>query len=53
MSKDSLYVIVGEKEENEGTVSLENTEKAISERLAIEAFISLVKEEINSTLVQF
>jgi len=46
-------IIVGEKEEGEGTVSIRKHGEGDLGSFSIEAFIKLVQEEVNSTLVQF
>ena len=53
MSKIPYMVIVGEKEENEGTVSIRKHGGGDIGTITIEDFIQLVQKEVNSTLVQF
>ena len=53
MSKIPFMVIVGEKEENEGTVSVRKHGEGDLGTFTIEEFISLIKKEISSTLVKF
>jgi len=53
MSKIPYMLIVGEKEENEGTVSVRKHGEGDLGTLELDAFIASVKEEINRTLVQF
>ena len=53
MSKIPYMVIVGEKEENEGTVSIRKHGEGDIGTFTIEEFIQLVQKEVNSTLVQF
>ncbi len=53
MSKIPFMVIVGEKEENEGTVSVRKHGEGDIGTFTIEEFISLIKKEISSTLVKF
>ncbi|WKD86074.1 Threonine--tRNA ligase [Polaribacter huanghezhanensis] len=53
MSKIPFMVIVGEKEENEGTVSVRKHGEGDIGTFTIEAFISLIQDEIKSTRVAF
>ena len=53
MSKIPFMIVVGEKEENEGTVSVRKHGEGDIGTFTIEAFISLIKAEISSTLVKF
>jgi len=53
MSKIPYMLIVGEKEENEGTVSVRKHGEGDLGSLELDAFIASVKQEINRTLVQF
>ncbi len=53
MSKIPFMVIVGEKEENEGTVSVRKHGEGDIGTFTIEAFISLIQDEIKSTKVAF
>jgi threonyl-tRNA synthetase len=53
MSKIPYMLIVGEKEENEGTVSVRKHGEGDLGTLELDAFIASVEEEINRTLVQF
>jgi threonyl-tRNA synthetase len=53
MSKIPYMIIVGEKEENEGTVSVRRHGEGDIGTFGIEAFIAYVQKEIKSTLVQF
>jgi threonyl-tRNA synthetase len=53
MSKTPYMLIVGEKEQDEGTVSVRKHGEGDLGTLEIDAFIASVKEEINRTLVQF
>jgi threonyl-tRNA synthetase len=46
-------IIVGEKEENEGTVSVRKHGEGDLGTFAIENFIETIQKEVNSTLVQF
>jgi len=46
-------VIVGEKEENEGTVSVRKHGEGDLGTYSIEDFISLIKEEVAKNLVPF
>ncbi len=46
-------VIVGEKEENEGTVSVRKHGEGDLGTFSIEDFVSLIKEEISKTVVEF
>ncbi|CAA0143187.1 threonine--tRNA ligase [Tenacibaculum maritimum] len=53
VNKIPFMVIVGEKEEQDGTVSVRKHGEGDLGTFTIDAFISLIKEEINSTLKQF
>ncbi|MFT4576651.1 MAG: threonyl-tRNA synthetase [Polaribacter sp.] len=53
MSKTPFMIIVGEKEENEGTVSVRKHGEGDIGTFTIEEFISLIQKEISSTLVKF
>ena len=53
VSKIPFMVIVGEKEENEGTVSIRKHGEGDIGTFTIEEFISLIKEEINKTVIEF
>ncbi len=53
VKKIPYMIIVGEKEEGEGTVSIRKHGEGDLGSFSIEAFIKLVQEEVNSTLVQF
>jgi len=53
VSKIPFMVIVGEKEENEGTVSVRKHGEGDLGTFSIEEFVSLIKEEINKTVVEF
>ena len=53
VNKIPFMVIVGEKEENEGTVSIRKHGEGDIGTFTIEEFISLIKKEISSTLVKF
>jgi threonyl-tRNA synthetase len=53
MSKIPFMIIVGEKEENEGTVSVRKHGEGDIGTFTIEEFISLIQKEISSTLVKF
>ena len=53
MSKIPFMIIVGEKEENEGTVSVRKHGEGDIGTFTIEAFISLIQDEIKSTKVEF
>ena len=53
MSKIPFMVIVGEKEENEGTVSIRKHGEGDIGTFTVEEFISLIQEEIKSTKVAF
>jgi len=46
-------VIVGEKEESEGTVSVRKHGEGDIGTFTIEEFISLIQEEVKSTLAPF
>ena len=53
VSKIPFMVIVGEKEENEGTVSVRKHGEGDIGTFTIAKFISLIKKEISSTLIKF
>jgi len=53
ISKIPYMIIVGEKEENEGTVSVRKHGEGDLGTFAIEDFIETIQKEVNSTLVQF
>ena len=54
ISKVPYMIIVGEKEENEGTVSVRKHGEGDLGTFAIERFITaLIQKEVDSTLVQF
>ncbi len=53
MSKIPYMIIVGEKEESEGTVSVRKHGEGDIGSFGIKAFIQFIQKEINSTLVQF
>ena len=53
ISKVPYMIIVGEKEEIEGTVSVRKHGEGDLGTFAIDEFIELVQKEVNSTLVQF
>lgn len=53
ISKIPYMIIVGEKEENEGTVSVRKHGEGDLGTFAIEDFIEVIQKEVNSTLVQF
>jgi threonyl-tRNA synthetase len=53
ISKIPYMIIVGEKEENEGTVSVRKHGEGDLGTFAIEDFIEVIEKEVNSTLVQF
>ena len=53
MRKIPFMIIVGEKEESEGTISVRKHGGEDLGTLTIEAFISLVQQEIDTTLVKF
>jgi len=53
MSKVPYMIIVGEKEENEGSVSIRKHGEGDLGSFTIEDFVQLVQKEVNSTLVQF
>ncbi len=46
-------VIVGEKEEAEGTVSVRKHGEGDLGTFSIEEFVSMIKEEIKKTIVEF
>lgn len=46
-------VIVGEKEEQEGTVSIRKHGEGDLGTFTIEAFVALIKKEVNKTFVEF
>ena len=53
VSKIPFMIIVGEKEEGEGTVSVRKHGEGDIGTFTIEEFISLIQKEISSTLVKF
>jgi threonyl-tRNA synthetase len=53
LSKVPYMIIVGEKEENEGTVSVRKHGEGDLGTFNIEDFIQIVEKEVNRTLVQF
>ncbi len=53
VSKIPFMIIVGEKEENEGTVSVRKHGEGDLGTFTIEDFVSLIKEEIAKTIVEF
>ncbi|MDG1804355.1 threonine--tRNA ligase [Flavicella sp.] len=53
ISKVPYMIIVGEKEENEGTVSVRKHGEGDLGSFAMNDFIELIQKEIDSTLVQF
>ena len=53
VSKIPFMIIVGEKEENEGTVSVRKHGHGDLGTFTIEDFVSLIKEEISKTIVEF
>jgi len=53
VSKIPFMLIVGEKEENEGTVSVRKHGEGDIGTFSIEEFISLIKEEISKTVIEF
>lgn len=53
VSKIPFMVIVGEKEEAEGTVSVRKHGEGDLGTFSIEEFVSMVKEEIKETIVEF
>lgn len=53
VSKIPFMIIVGEKEESEGTVSVRKHGEGDIGTFTIEEFISLIQKEISSTLVKF
>jgi threonyl-tRNA synthetase len=53
MSKIPYMIIVGEKEESEGTVSVRKHGEGEIGSFGIDDFIRFIQKEINSTLVQF
>jgi len=53
VSKIPFMLIVGEKEENEGTVSVRKHGEGDIGSFSIEEFISLIKEEISKTVIEF
>lgn len=53
VSKIPFMIIVGEKEESEGTVSVRKHGEGDIGTFTIEEFISFIKEETNKTLAQF
>ncbi len=53
VNKIPFMVIVGEKEENEGTVSVRKHGKGDLGTFTIEEFVSMIKQEIKHTVVEF
>ena len=53
VSKIPFMLIVGEKEENEGSVSVRKHGEGDIGTFSIEEFISLIKEEISKTVIEF
>ena len=53
VSKIPFMIIVGEKEEKEGTVSVRKHGEGDLGTFTIEEFVSLIKEEISKTIVEF
>lgn len=53
VSKIPFMIVVGEKEEKEGTVSVRKHGEGDIGTFTIEEFISIIKKEISSTLVKF
>ncbi|MBT6882192.1 MAG: threonine--tRNA ligase, partial [Flavobacterium sp.] len=53
VSKIPFMLILGEKEENEGTVSVRKHGEGDIGSFSIEGFISFVKEEISKTVIEF
>jgi threonyl-tRNA synthetase len=53
ISKVPYMIIVGEKEEGEGTISVRRHGEGDLGTFAIEDFIQLINKEVNSTLVKF
>ncbi|MAD96939.1 MAG: threonine--tRNA ligase [Flavobacteriaceae bacterium] len=53
VQKIPFMIIVGEKEENEGTVSIRKHGQGDLGTFSLEEFVSLVQEEINKTLQKF
>ena len=53
VSKIPYMIIVGEKEEGEATVSVRKHGEGDLGSFTLDAFVTMVQEEINSTLVQF
>lgn len=53
VNKIPFMIVVGEKEEKEGTVSVRKHGEGDIGTFTIEEFILLIKKEINSTLVKF
>ena len=53
VSKIPFMVIVGEKEESQGTVSVRKHGEGDIGTFSIEEFISLIKEEISKTVIEF
>lgn len=53
VSKIPFMVIVGEKEENEGTVSVRKHGEGDLGTFTIDEFISLIEKEISKTIVEF
>jgi threonyl-tRNA synthetase len=53
VSKIPFMLVIGEKEENEGTVSVRKHGEGDIGTFSIESFISFIKGEVNSALVPF
>lgn len=53
VSKIPFMIIVGEKEENEGTVSVRKHGHGDLGTFTIEEFVSLIQEEVSKTIVEF
>ena len=53
VNKIPFMVIVGEKEEQEGTVSIRKHGEGDLGTFTIKAFVALIKKEVNKTFVEF
>ena len=53
VGKIPFMLIVGEKEENDGTVSVRRHGEGDIGTYSIEEFISLIKNEISKTVIEF
>jgi len=53
LNKIPFMIIVGEQEENDGTVSVRKQGEGDIGTLSNNEFISFIKKEVNSTLEQF